>query len=119
MGPTLVAGAAGVLLNLGAWPTLAERAFRDPALIFATGFPLFVAGVAIVRTHNRWSGGWPVIVTLLGWVTLLSGLARIMFPIQLAGIAIPLVQSRGVLAAVAVVFMMLGVFLYSKSYGSD
>ena len=47
-------GAIAVLLNLGTWPTLVEQGFRDPALIFASGFPLFVAGLAIVRAHNRW-----------------------------------------------------------------
>lgn len=66
IGPTLVAGAAGVLLNLGAWPALVDRAFRDPPLVFESGFPVFVAGLAIVRVHNRWTGGWPLLVTVLG-----------------------------------------------------
>jgi len=56
VGATLVAGAAAVLLNLGAWPALVEQGFRDPPLIFESGFPLFVAGLAIVRAHNRWEG---------------------------------------------------------------
>ena len=63
IGPTLVAGAVAVLLNLGTWPVLVEQGFRDPALIFVSGFPLFVAGLAIVRAHNRWERGWPVLVT--------------------------------------------------------
>ena len=59
VGPTLVIGAAAVLLNLGAWPAFVERAFRDPGLVFESGFPLFVAGLAIVRAHNQWMRGWP------------------------------------------------------------
>lgn len=116
MGPTLVAGAAAVLLNLAAWPGLAGQAFRDAPLIFASGFPLFVAGLAIVRAHNHWSGGWPVMVTVLGWLALLGGLSRILFPTRLAKIAVPLVQSTGVLATVAVVLLVAGVFLSFKSY---
>jgi hypothetical protein len=54
IGPTYVAGALAVLVNLGAWPALVEHGFRNPALIFESGFPLFVAGLAIVRVHNRW-----------------------------------------------------------------
>ncbi len=119
MGPTLVAGAASVLLNLAAWPVLAERAFRDPPLIMVSGFPLFVAGLAIVRAHNRWSGGWPVIVTVLGWLALLSGLSRILFPTRLVDIAVPLVRSTGVLATVAVVLLVAGVFLSFKGYSGD
>jgi hypothetical protein len=119
MGPTLVVGAASVLLNLGAWPALAERAFRDPPLILESGFLLFVAGLAIVRAHNRWEGGWPVLVTVLGWLALLGGLSRILFPTRLADIAVPLVHSTGVLATVAAVLLVAGVFLSFKSCGGD
>jgi hypothetical protein len=75
IGPTLVAIAASMLLNIGSFPALAEQVSRDPALIF-----LFVAGLAIVRVHNRWTNGWPVLVTVLGWQFVLSGLARMLFP---------------------------------------
>jgi hypothetical protein len=34
MGPTLVAVAVALLLNVGAFPALAEQVSRDPALIF-------------------------------------------------------------------------------------
>lgn len=119
MGPTLVAAAASVLLNLAAWPALAEQAFLDPPLILVSGYLLFVAGLAIVRAHNRWSGGWPVIVTVLGWLALLGGLSRILFPTRLAEIAVPLVERPGVLATVAVVFLAAGVFLSFKSYTGD
>jgi len=119
MGPTLLAGAASVLLNLAGWPALAERAFRDPPLIFESGLLLFVAGLAIVRAHNRWEGGWPVIVTVLGWIALLGGLSRILFPARLADIAVPLVQSTAVVAAVAVVLLVTGVFLSFKGYSRE
>ena len=116
IGPTLVAGAVAVLLNLGIWPSLVEKAFRDPALIFVSGFPLFVAGLAIVRVHNRWERSWPVLVTVVGWFAVLSGLSRILFPTRLAQIAIGAVQITGVLPAVSVVFLVVGAFLSFKGY---
>jgi hypothetical protein len=77
IGPTLVAIAASMLLNIGSFPELAEQVSRDPVPIFVSGILLFVAGLAIVRVHNRWTNGWPVLVTVLGWLTVFSGLARI------------------------------------------
>lgn len=118
MGPTLVAGALAVLLNLAAWPALAERAFRDPSLIFETGFPLFVAGLAIVRAHNRWSGGWPVLVTIMGWLTLFGGLARILFPLQLAAVAVPIVHHTALLGTVAAILLIVGAFLSIKGFSA-
>jgi hypothetical protein len=55
IGPTLVAIAASMLLNIGSFPELAEQVSRVPALIFVSGILLFVAGLAIVRVHNRWT----------------------------------------------------------------
>ena len=119
IGPTLVAGAVAVLLNLGTWPALIEQGFRDPALIFVSGFPLFVAGLAVVRVHNRWEGSWPVLVTVVGWLALFAGLSRILFPTRLASIAIGAAQTTGVLPGVAIVFLVVGAFLSFKGYSGE
>ncbi len=119
IGPTLVAGAVAVLLNLGTWPALVEQGFRDPALIFVSGFPLFVAGLAIVRAHNRWEGNWSVLVTVVGWLALLTGLSRILFPTRLASIAVGAVRRTGVLPAVASGLLVVGAFLSFKGYSRE
>jgi len=116
IGPTLVVGAAAVLLNLGSWPALIDQAFHNPALIFVSGFPLFVAGLAIVRAHNHWSGGWPVLVTVAGWLALVGGASRILFPTRLAAIAGGAVQTAGVLPGVAGLFLVIGAVLTYKAY---
>jgi hypothetical protein len=119
IGPTLVAGALAVLLNLGTWPALVGQGFRDPALVFVSGFPLFVAGLAIVRAHNRWEGSWAVLVTIVGWLALLSGLSRILFPTRLASIAVRAVHNTGVLPTVASVLLVVGAFLSFKGYSRE
>jgi hypothetical protein len=119
IGPTFVAGATAVLLNFGAWPALVEQAFHDPALVFVSGFPMFVAGLAIVRAHNRWEGSWAVLVTIVGWLTLLGGLGRILLPTRLAPIAIGAVRTTGVLPAMAVGFLVVGCVLCFKGYSRE
>jgi len=57
-----------------------------------------------------------VIVTVVGWLALLGGLARILFPTLLAPIAIGAVQITGVLPAVATVFLLVGAFISFKGY---
>jgi uncharacterized membrane protein len=47
---------------------------RDPPLLFILGMIALACGLAMVLTHNIWSGGaLPVIVTLLGWSFLIRG----------------------------------------------
>jgi hypothetical protein len=119
IGPTLIAIAVALFLNLGSFPAIVEQVSRDPALIFVYGVILFVAGLAIVRAHNIWSGGWPVLVTVLGWLAVLGGLARMFFPMRLAGLAAQFAQSRGLIAGCAVVLLLIGGFLSFKAYSRD
>jgi len=116
LGPTLIASAVSIFINLRAWPTLVDQAFHNPPLIFVSGYPLFVAGLAIVYLHNRWALGWPVLVTALGWLALLGGLSRILFPSQLAGVAVRAVHATGVMPVAAIFILLLGAFLSSRAY---
>ncbi len=119
IGPTLVAIAAAMLLNLGSFPAMAEQVSREPALIFLSGILLFVAGLAIVRAHNVWTGGWPVLVTVLGWLAIVGGVVRLFLPIQGAALAASFGQRTGVIVVAAVVFLVAGAFLSWKGYSRD
>lgn len=44
------------------------------------GFAGFSAGLAIVLGHNVWVKDWPVVITILGWIALLKGLALMFTP---------------------------------------
>jgi hypothetical protein len=118
-GPTLIAIAIAMLLNLGSFPAMVEQVAHEPALIFLSGILLFVAGLAMLRVHNIWSGGWPVLVTVLGWLAVLGGLARMFFPIRLASVAAQIGQSRSLIAGGAVVLLLVGGFLSFKAYSRD
>ncbi len=48
---------------------------HNPPVLFVAGIMALAAGLAIILCHNVWSGGVrPVIVTLVGWITLIKGL---------------------------------------------
>jgi hypothetical protein len=119
IGPTLVAITAAMLVNFASFPELAERISRDPGVIFLSAILLLVAGLAIVRAHNIWVGGWPVLVTVLGWLAILSGLVRMLFPIGLAAMAAEFAQRSDAMIAAVLVLLVLGGFLSIKAYSRD
>jgi hypothetical protein len=54
---------------------------RDPSMMFVLGAITLVAGLAMVLAHNIWSGGaLVVIVTLVGWITLIKSLFFLFLP---------------------------------------
>ena len=119
IGPTLLVIAAGVLVRLGSFQAVADRLSREPALVFLSGVLLFVAGLAIVSAHNIWAGGWPVLVTVLGWLAILGGLLRLLLPTWFGAVGTGLGQSTGLLALIGVVLLVVGAFLSYKGYSRD
>ena len=47
-----------------------------PPVVYLSGVLTFVAGLAIVRAHNRWARDWTVLITLSGWFGIVLGLFR-------------------------------------------
>ncbi len=93
---------------------------QSPALIMIAGYAAFVPGLAIVYFHNRWMGGWPVLVTVMGWLSLVVGLLRMVFPTQIAALTTKIAPSAaGVFPVVAVVFLLIGGFLSFKAFGRE
>ena len=120
LGPTLVATAVMVLANLDAMLGMMEGMARIPMIIVLSGYAAFVPGLAIVYFHNRWTGGWPVVITFFGWLSLVVGLIRMIFPVQLAGIMANAVPTLPVvLPVVGAVFLLVGGFLSFKAYGPE
>jgi hypothetical protein len=109
LGPTIVAliMSENALVN----PHLYDR--QIPPVVYLSGTLLFIAGLSIVRGHNRWTGGWPVLVTVTGWFAVLLGLFRMFSPGRYEQGA---QSSRTALLAGEGALLVLGVFLTFKAY---
>jgi hypothetical protein len=116
VGPTLVALALAMLINLASMPALTAEISREPALIMISGILLFIAGLAIVRVHNQWARDWSVLVTMLGWLSLVGGLTRMLFPYQLGSAVVIVGQHTGLEVPAAIVIFLFGAFLSYKAY---
>jgi hypothetical protein len=80
IGPFVFTLGLAMLIRRAEMRTLANEVLASPALIFISGAVTFPAGLAIVLTHNVWTADWRVVITLLGWLALISGAVRILAP---------------------------------------
>ena len=54
---------------------------HDAPVLFVVAVLAMVAGLAIILAHNTWSGGaLPIVVTLVGWISLIKGLIFLLLP---------------------------------------
>ncbi len=109
VGPVLVA----IILTEN--PFVNPHLYDDqiPPVVYLSGVLLLVAGLFTIRAHNRWSGGWPILITLLGWLAAGLGLVRMAFPN--AYIATDTTHGGAVLAIEAAL-LASGIFLTFKGY---
>jgi hypothetical protein len=64
---------------------ITESLLHNASAMFVLSLLAVVAGLAMVLSHNVWSGGaLPVTVTLLGWLALAKGLIYLFFPMGAA-----------------------------------
>lgn len=110
IGPALVA----IILSENPFvnPHLYDR--QIPPLVYLSGTLLFIAGLAIARAHNRWTG-WPVLVTLVGWAGMLVGLMRMFGPGLYER---NYTGTNPVVLGVEATLLVVGVFLTFKAYVS-
>jgi uncharacterized membrane protein len=105
VGPSLIAVAIPELFNTHIWASTAYE-------VYINGSLLFVAGLAIVRAHNHWVRGWPVVITFVGWFFMLAGLFRMFAPeIQLEGL-----KNTSSVIAITIFLLLIGIFLTFKAY---
>jgi len=115
MGPLFLAVGAGLLINQDHYRTMLQRFLTDTALYYFSGALALTGGVAILLFHNLWVADWRVLLTILGWLSVAKGLARLLVPqagLRLAGsLESPaLIRGGGILAA------GLGVWLCVMGY---
>lgn len=55
----------------------------DKAFVISTGYITLIMGLVTVILHNVWVVSWEVIITVLGWSTLIKGIMKIGFPEQI------------------------------------
>ncbi|WP_298827153.1 hypothetical protein [uncultured Piscinibacter sp.] len=105
LGPTLVALTASEIANPAIWSTV------PVTQVYLAGALWFVAGLSIVRAHNRWLLAWPVVVTLMGWFAVLGGLYRMFAP----DAALRGTPGPAVLLALQVSLLAIGLYLTFKA----
>ncbi len=111
IGPALVVMGIGMLINRDGYRDMAREFLNSRALIYIAGLLAIFPGLAIVLTHNIWAPDWRIIITLLGWLAVIGGAFRIVFPQEVTRMGKRLVAQANALLIGGVVVLILGAIL--------
>ncbi len=116
IGPILVVVGLTALANPKALQEMAQEFLTSRALIFIAGFLALLGGLAIVNTHNLWTAGWPVIITIFGWLAVVGGIIRMAFPALTKFIGEAMLSKLVALRVAGGLQIALGGYLMVKGY---
>jgi hypothetical protein len=122
LGPyCLLIGLAMLAQRQATFATIAAL-LHDRPLLYVLGVLCVFGGVAMILVHNVWSGGAaPIIVTVIGWLTLLKGVVFIgLEPPQAADLYLAQLRYQQLYPLYAVVTLTLGAYLcYAGFWGTS
>jgi len=119
IGPLLAAIGIALVFNADSFRVMAAEFIKSYSLIYIAGLLALTAGLAIVNTHNEWTGDWRVVITILGWLCVIGGVLRIVFPSFVGSIGASMLTStsNSWIIGEGVVFLALGAWLSFMGYG--
>ena len=111
IGPYCIIVALGILLNRKTYQRVMEDFFKNSALIYLGGIFALFFGLIVVLFHNVWVAGWPVIITIFGWLGLLKGAWLIIFPRAVAKLTKVYQKNSTLLVVHSMIVFAIGVVL--------
>ena len=116
IGPTLIVIGIGMLINRDGYRAMAREFLSSRALIYLAGLFAFVPGLAVVLAHNVWAADWRILITLLGWLAVIGGIFRILFPQEVTRLGTRMIGNPNTMLIGGVVMLILGAILCFYGY---
>ena len=116
IGPLLVIVSVSILLNVKMYQRMYTEYIKSPALMYLAGTYALLLGLLMIQFHNLWIKGWPVIITILAWMSVIKGVVILLFPNSITKISKLYTGSRTPLIVNAILILILGLVLGYVGY---
>jgi len=95
--------------------TVINDLFAHAAMSVIGGTVALIIGLLIVITHNFWVFDWAVVITIVGYLSLIKGIWLLFFPESGKNFARRLISGQGHLIFGAIL-ILIGIFLLVMGY---
>lgn len=110
IGITLVLVSFGLLINKKS-ADLLFRIYSNPGPVLITGIFELILGSVMVMIHNIWTPDYRGIITFIGWMLLIRGIGRTLFPSKVVGALQKFRKMKGAFTPLLVFIFLVGAYL--------
>ncbi|MBX9620703.1 MAG: hypothetical protein K2X28_01500 [Alphaproteobacteria bacterium] len=89
---------------------------KNQSIVSFSGILALIFGILIVVSHNIWVMDWRVIITILGWLTLLKGVMRLFYPEFVMKKATKCVENKASYNIMMLITLFIGLVLLYFGY---
>jgi len=118
LGPMFIVVGIALLSKPQMFRTMLPEFIGSPILLYLAGFLGLLAGMAVVLTHNIWALDWRLIITLIGWSTLVRALITIFQAQWIVAAGHAILAHRGIFRGAGVANLTIGVVLSYFGYSA-
>ena len=104
------------IINPERFKRMCQQIVKDENSLFIGGLLALLIGAVVISIHNNWLLGWPVIITLLGWWSLIKGFAILIYPESIKFLSFIQNRSRLFYQAISLIYIVIGLFLAYKGW---
>ncbi len=115
-GPIFVLVGIALLVRREMFRGLLQDFLKSPALIYLAGVLGLLCGLALVLAHNVWALDWRLIITLVGWVSIVRAVVTIFAPQWIVSIGSKLLEHRMIFFGAGVIDLVVGFVLSYFGY---
>jgi hypothetical protein len=116
LGPMFLVLGVALLTRPEAFRALLREFIASGVLLYMAGFFGLLGGLALLLTHNVWTLDWRLLITLIGWTTLIRALATIFSPQWIASAGAWLIEHKGAFPVSAALDLIVGAILTYFGY---
>jgi hypothetical protein len=116
IGPLMALMGLFVVLHPAHLSKIAQGVLDSPALMFVSSVLALTSGLALVLSHTVITCDWRLIITVIGWITLLAGAARLLLPGLMQTIGTGMLDNRILTLVPGILLLGLGLTLAYIGY---
>jgi hypothetical protein len=103
------------VMNKNLMTTMINELENSKALFWFVGFVAALIGAVTLAFYSTWSLHWPVLITILGWLALLKGIAIMLFPASLSPVYRKF-KASGIIMFSGIIALLVGAVLLYKGF---